>query len=224
MCASINNKNCNYKPAKSFITQNHLLILWKQGILSGLECGHPDLGMCVCPHGGAEGYPHPAQQVGVPPSQHGGKYRGDVGTPTLSGWMGVSPSPKSGWIVESPPAPPPPISLGGGTPLPGDSSTAVLSRRRAIYLLPSRRRTFLLNCENVSRTACIFLVLYFIKAKCTAITRNLAVLGKRFNFTLFSLFEALFAVWCNSSVHLPMTFDLLLILVWFVLSFGSENN
>ena len=25
MCASINNKNCNYKPAKSFITQNHLL-------------------------------------------------------------------------------------------------------------------------------------------------------------------------------------------------------
>ena len=53
MCASISNKNCNYKPAKSFITQNHLLILWKkhrekihnagktQGILSRLECGHP---------------------------------------------------------------------------------------------------------------------------------------------------------------------------------------
>ena len=50
---SINNKNCNYKPGKSFITQNHLLILWKkhrekiyntgktQGILSRLECGHP---------------------------------------------------------------------------------------------------------------------------------------------------------------------------------------
>ena len=30
MCASINNKNCNYKPAKSFITQNHPLILWKK--------------------------------------------------------------------------------------------------------------------------------------------------------------------------------------------------
>ena len=30
MCASINNKNCNYKPAKSFIVQNHLLILWKK--------------------------------------------------------------------------------------------------------------------------------------------------------------------------------------------------
>ena len=30
MCASINNKNFNYKPAKSFITQNHLLILWKK--------------------------------------------------------------------------------------------------------------------------------------------------------------------------------------------------
>ena len=59
MCASINNKNCNYKPAKYFITQNHLLILWKkktqgknsshrensgktQGILSRLECGHPE--------------------------------------------------------------------------------------------------------------------------------------------------------------------------------------
>ena len=30
MCASINDKNCNYKPCKSFITQNHLLILWKK--------------------------------------------------------------------------------------------------------------------------------------------------------------------------------------------------
>ena len=30
MCASISNKNFNYKPAKSFITQNHLLILWKK--------------------------------------------------------------------------------------------------------------------------------------------------------------------------------------------------
>ena len=28
MCASINNKNCSCKPGKSFITQNHLLILW----------------------------------------------------------------------------------------------------------------------------------------------------------------------------------------------------
>ena len=56
MCASINNKNHNYKLGKSFITQNHLLMLWKkhrekgcntgktQGILSRLECGHPDLG------------------------------------------------------------------------------------------------------------------------------------------------------------------------------------
>ena len=30
MCASINNKNHNYKPGKSFITENHLLILWKK--------------------------------------------------------------------------------------------------------------------------------------------------------------------------------------------------
>ena len=30
MCASINNKNHNYKPEKSFSTQNHLLILWKK--------------------------------------------------------------------------------------------------------------------------------------------------------------------------------------------------
>ena len=51
MCTSINNKNCNYKPAKSFITQNHLIILWKkntgkkfvtQGILSRHECGYPE--------------------------------------------------------------------------------------------------------------------------------------------------------------------------------------
>ena len=58
VCASINNKNHNYKPGKSFSTQNHLLIFWKksqgkrsyhrensgktQGILSWLECGHPD--------------------------------------------------------------------------------------------------------------------------------------------------------------------------------------
>ena len=53
MCASISNKNNNYKPGKSFSTQNHLLILWKkhrekgnigktQGILSRLECGHPE--------------------------------------------------------------------------------------------------------------------------------------------------------------------------------------
>ena len=61
MCISINNKNCNYKPAKSFITQNHLLILWKkhrekirntgktQGILSWLECGHP-VSICVSVH------------------------------------------------------------------------------------------------------------------------------------------------------------------------------
>ena len=28
MCAFINNKNCSYKPGKSFTTQNHLLILW----------------------------------------------------------------------------------------------------------------------------------------------------------------------------------------------------
>ena len=54
VCASINNKNHNYKPGKSLITQNYLLILWKkkhrekgrntgktQGILSRLECGHP---------------------------------------------------------------------------------------------------------------------------------------------------------------------------------------
>ena len=53
MCASINDKNCNYRPYKSFITQNHLLIYGKkhrekirntgktQGILSRLECGHP---------------------------------------------------------------------------------------------------------------------------------------------------------------------------------------
>ena len=53
MCASINDKNCNYRPCKSFITQNHLLIYGKkhrgkirntgktQGILSLLECGHP---------------------------------------------------------------------------------------------------------------------------------------------------------------------------------------
>ena len=30
MCAYINNKNHNYKPEKSFSTQNHLLILWKK--------------------------------------------------------------------------------------------------------------------------------------------------------------------------------------------------
>ena len=30
MCAFINNKNHNYKPGKSFSTQNHLLILWKK--------------------------------------------------------------------------------------------------------------------------------------------------------------------------------------------------
>ena len=30
MCASINDKNCNYKPYKSFIVQSHLLILWKK--------------------------------------------------------------------------------------------------------------------------------------------------------------------------------------------------
>ena len=53
MCAFINDKNCNYRPCKSFITQNHLLIYGKkhrekihntgktQGILSWLECGHP---------------------------------------------------------------------------------------------------------------------------------------------------------------------------------------
>ena len=56
MYASINNKNCIYKPGKSFITQNHLLFFGKkkhrekvhntgttQGILSRLECGHPDI-------------------------------------------------------------------------------------------------------------------------------------------------------------------------------------
>ena len=63
MCASINDKNCNYRPYKSFITQNHLLIYGKkhrekirntgktQGILSRLECGHPVLkepAMSVC--------------------------------------------------------------------------------------------------------------------------------------------------------------------------------
>ena len=54
MCASINDKNCNYRPCKSIITQNHLLIYGKkhrekihntgktQGILSQLECGHPE--------------------------------------------------------------------------------------------------------------------------------------------------------------------------------------
>ena len=53
MCTSINDTNCNYKPCKSFIVQNHLLIYGKkhrekirntgktQGILSRLECGHP---------------------------------------------------------------------------------------------------------------------------------------------------------------------------------------
>ena len=56
-CASINNKNHNYKPGKSFITQNYLLILWEkntgkkvktQGILSRLECGHPDnIKLCI---------------------------------------------------------------------------------------------------------------------------------------------------------------------------------
>ena len=30
ICASINNKNCNYKPGKSYIYQNHLLFLWKK--------------------------------------------------------------------------------------------------------------------------------------------------------------------------------------------------
>ena len=30
MCASISNKNNNYKPGKSFSTQNHLLILWEK--------------------------------------------------------------------------------------------------------------------------------------------------------------------------------------------------
>ena len=30
MFASINNKNCNCKPGKSFITQNHLLFFWKK--------------------------------------------------------------------------------------------------------------------------------------------------------------------------------------------------
>ena len=30
MCASINDKNCNYRPCKSFITQNHLLIYGKK--------------------------------------------------------------------------------------------------------------------------------------------------------------------------------------------------
>ena len=30
MCASINNKNNNNKPGKSFSTQTHLLILWKK--------------------------------------------------------------------------------------------------------------------------------------------------------------------------------------------------
>ena len=56
MCASLNDKNCNCKPCKSFIAQCHLLILWKktqgkicnsgktQGILSRLECGHPGPG------------------------------------------------------------------------------------------------------------------------------------------------------------------------------------
>ena len=29
MCASINDKNCNFRPCKSFITQNHLLIYGK---------------------------------------------------------------------------------------------------------------------------------------------------------------------------------------------------
>ena len=53
MCTSINDKNCNYKPCKSFIVQNHLSIYGKkhkekiyntgktQGILSWLERGHP---------------------------------------------------------------------------------------------------------------------------------------------------------------------------------------
>ena len=30
MCASLNDKKCNYKPYKSFIVQNHLLILWEK--------------------------------------------------------------------------------------------------------------------------------------------------------------------------------------------------
>ena len=58
MCASTSNKNHNYKPGKSFSTQNHLLIYGKkhreksrntgktQGILSRLECGHPDYASC----------------------------------------------------------------------------------------------------------------------------------------------------------------------------------
>ena len=61
MYASINNKNCNYKPGKSFITRNHLLFFWKkkhrekfcnsgktQGILSRLECGHPENFIYFC--------------------------------------------------------------------------------------------------------------------------------------------------------------------------------
>ena len=63
MCASINDKNCNYRPCKSFITQNHLLIYGKntgkkivtQGILSGLECGHP-AGTSVVPQKGLMSY------------------------------------------------------------------------------------------------------------------------------------------------------------------------
>ena len=61
MCASINDKSCNYRPCKSFITQNHLLSYGKkhmenfknsyhrenlgktQGILSRLEYGHPGM-------------------------------------------------------------------------------------------------------------------------------------------------------------------------------------
>ena len=30
LCASINDKNCNYMPYKSFTLQNHLLISWKK--------------------------------------------------------------------------------------------------------------------------------------------------------------------------------------------------
>ena len=65
MCASINDKNCNYRPCKSFITQNNLLNYIKKhreknsqhrensrkirGIWSRLECGHPVHPACGTP-------------------------------------------------------------------------------------------------------------------------------------------------------------------------------
>ena len=113
----------------------------------------------VCPHLGGGGYPYPIMLCNI--SQNAMRQRGGTQTPPggypdppggyLTGYPpfppGGYPDPPGGYLTGYPPSPP------GGVPdrvpppggYPGRTTEGVLTTRRAVCLLRSRRRTFLFN-------------------------------------------------------------------------------